>query len=475
MFRDKKYNQDNNKLKKSTSYDNLINFSQFNHNNNFNSRPTTSKTTTTSNYNEMLTENQKTLQEYNKEALKNFQNLIRNELQSQGQQTQQSNIFILHQPPTNNNNGSNNVINKTNNFNHYGANSDILSLDDNLNNTHLDSDSSDSLETDSLINNENNSNKKKIDSQTNIHKKELTVKLQEDDLSDEFKNENSNTYFNLVNRNIPTNNKDSSIRLGGFNSSLNNYADTSAFINNIDNNQSNGNKRNHFFNENNNNKKAQDNAIDINSEHSNAILNRLKLASTALNNAINTPINNVMSNSNSTLNSTITNTNTHETNRKIKSILKRSSSLDNSFSSIGVLSPMVNFGIKLNEMNNNNNNQRISSAGIKDSVELANSRISSAQSNLTKTESNSNIKKSVRFASQPAQQQHYHNTTPNNHVNSNSINNLVINNSNNSTQNTQLNNIATPAAENNHERDKSNKQNNETNMTNRKLFYLVDK
>ena len=141
MFRDNRLNnQENNRLKKSTSYDNLTNFTHFNYNNNNNnnnsiiSRPSTSKTistTTTTNYNDMLTENQKTLQEYNKEALKNFQNLIRNELKSQGQQAQQSNIFILHQPPANNN--INNQNNKQNNVNYFdNANSDIVSLDDNL-------------------------------------------------------------------------------------------------------------------------------------------------------------------------------------------------------------------------------------------------------------------------------------------------------------------------------------------------------
>ena len=77
-----------------------------------------------------------------------------------------------------------------------------------------------------------------------------------------------------------------------------------------------------------------------------------------------------------------------QTNKEIKSILKRTSSMDNDLSIVGHsnMSQAVNFGISLNEKN----------GGVKDSIQLANNRLGKT----VKTEENTDkYKKSVRFAS----------------------------------------------------------------------------
>ena len=80
--------------------------------------------------------------------------------------------------------------------------------------------------------------------------------------------------------------------------------------------------------------------------------------------------------------------NRFQAHKEIKSILKRTSSMDNDLSIVGHsnMNQAVNFGISLNEKN----------GGVKDSIQLANNRLGKT----AKTEENTDkYKKSVRFAS----------------------------------------------------------------------------
>ena len=138
--------------------------------------------------------------------------------------------------------------------------------------------------------------------------------------------------------------------------------------------------------------------------------------------------------------------------KQIKSILKRSSSLDQNLNGIGMSSNInpviVNFGIRTIE-NNNRNNQ------VKDSIELTNNRIVNKKD---LSDDNKRDKKSVRFAAKLSEDD----STINSNVN--------FNNSNQSaepvlTVNQLYNYQALPQAQN-----KENEQQQST-ITNCKLFF----
>ena len=331
--------------------------------NNYSNNNQVNKPSQATHFREVLTENQRNIQNINNEALEEFQSMVKNEVVN----NKQTKIGFKQQELSSS-----------------AEIADIMAGDEDI------LSEKDSMETDSLLNSRGDS-PEPVQIKTISHKSDFQEDGQQQNVQiqpgsvrfisatgTKFTTNpavtlNNNTNSNKNNTTTTNNdtNKDSNLtKLIEYN----NYSDPlSALLNsntkNMDLNQSKHQKpesvtknvKNHFCTEKNNS------AVD---------LNKLLLRQDSF----------IQSSS------SIANSQQEVNSKNIKSILKRSSSFDTSLNVIGQQSQLVQFGIKKPGVVSEK-----SSSGIKDSIELTNSRINSAAS---RTESIDGRKKSVRFANQ---------------------------------------------------------------------------
>ena len=331
------------------------------------------------NFKEMLNENQKTIQEISKEALKEFQSLVTNELKPPAQ-TQSANPanqrrqfepviinpqshfnnhhnFISHEQSSNQkqyetmNTTQNTTLHavhkQTAHEQHAENNLDNMGIVESVDDV-ISSDDTDSMDTDSLLN-------AKIDSPEPVLKPTANKKNDENDDD----NMNSNSNFNLVKR------------YNTQNLAISNHPRETSYTTNQASTQglNNANKMQEYLNN-------FDDEDDF---------ELMKENEFNFNSAL--PLSNDNNNNN----------NAKGKNKQIKSILKRSASLDNNLTIVGFTNnnnlnhahsqTTVNFGIKTDKH------------GVKDSIELANNRIGGAKKDLNDSKKEIQ-KKSVRFAAQ---------------------------------------------------------------------------
>jgi hypothetical protein len=338
---------------------------------------TTNNTTTSStlapkpnrpvNFKEMLLENQKTIQDINKEALKDFQSLVSSELKKSLSPNPE-----FFQNGTNSNaniaNYSNNNINNFQNKNYQNEQTNykttsyinVKKEDDEEND---EDDSSDTMDTDSLLDDD------KVETTDSSSPSKVTTANKINGENEEEPIVNSNSNFNLVKRfNFAQKHNDDDT-----DSNYSNHGNTATtidpftFLTNRTNNLST------FFA---NNKNYLSNGITSTNK-------TIGVSTTTTATAIGYNMEQQQQHKE------LENANSMK-KKQIKSILKRSSSLDHNINVISMSNTnpvMVNFGIRATE--NNKNNQ------VKDSIELANNRIVNKKD---LSDENKKDKKSVRFA-----------------------------------------------------------------------------
>lgn len=275
------------------------------------------------NFRQVITDSQKTIQEINKEALKEFQSMIKNEIQQSQYQHQEGSYMQQYE-----------IAGERREFDTCSDFGTIITVDDVIS-----EDERDSMDTDSLLN-------------AQIETPDFNFKQTEN------KKDGENDSFNLVNRYVDFNH-------------FNHAKKAQQKIEPLQKNYSDPFKNVY---------KNMNEDTSSNQESSNCNMNKRKNCST--NNFVTIA-------SESTVNDIQQNAAipTKISNKQVKSILKRSSSLDNGSSAlIGAKISNVNFGLKSDKN------------VIKDSIELTNGRLNPNMSKTNILTSDNNRKKSVRFA-----------------------------------------------------------------------------
>jgi len=317
------------------------------------------------NFKEMLLENQKTIQDINKEALKDFQSLVSSELKK----SLSPNPEFFQNGTNANSNNANYSTNNINNFQNKNYQNEqtratsyinVKKEDDEEND---EDDSSDTMDTDSLLEDD------KVETTDSSSPSKVTTANKINGENEEEPIVNSNSNFNLVKRfNFAQKHNDDDT-----DSNYSNHGNTATtidpftFLTNRTNNLST------FFA---NNKNYLSNGITSTNKTIGATTTTT--TATAIGYNMEPHQHKELENANSAK------------KKQIKSILKRSSSLDHSMNVITTSNTnpvIVNFGIRAAE--NNRNNQ------VKDSIELANNRIVNKKD---LSDENKKDKKSVRFA-----------------------------------------------------------------------------
>lgn len=338
-------------------------------------------------YREALSENQRTIQEANREALREFQNIVRSELNNSKppgtvQAPQSANPFINKMMTQQNGNHNQLEVNASAEI------AGIMAGENKMDDDHISD--QDSLDTDSLLNNSDNDDNGLVDRRSSppVLVKTLANKIDyHDDGPPDFQKKqqqqavrfNQRSESNKVNSTPATANTNPYDHLSEATSQktehslskraeFNNYSDPlSLLLNNMQ-----------YLNFNSNENTQGKNQTNGNNPNTKNVRNHFGQADKTI--------------STLDLNKNAVETSNHaNSGPKIRSILKRSSSFDTSMNIVGQQANLVNFGLKP---------QKAGGAGgaLKDSIELTNARINSGSRLDSAT--NDGRKKSVRFATQ---------------------------------------------------------------------------